>query len=297
MAGGYWEHIATLSALNAIMALGFYVTFLTGQLSAAHGAFIGIGAYGAGMLATKFAAPYPLGVVAGAAIAAVAAAVVASALRRLSGMFLAIGTLAASEILIVVVKNTPSLGGALGISGIPLRTTIWIALLVLAAVALGLHMLEKAGVGLAFRAVRDDAKAASAIGIDVARTRVVAFACGGFLCGLGGALQVHYLGVMEPDELGFATSVALILFTIVGGRDYFLGPIFGAVLFTVLPELLRVSARGRLAIFSVLLVLLVILRPDGFVRRPLFLSRGGGEVRPDGTDAGASGSAPGIGPK
>ena len=272
MGSGYWEQIAVLASINAIVALGFYVTFLTGQLSAAHAAFIGVGAYGAGLLTMKLGVPFLVAVLTASLASAFVAAVLAGLLRRLTGMFLAIGTLAFAEIMIVVLKNAPALGGALGINGVPLRTTIWHVLAVLIVLVVVFWKLDGSRVGLRFRAVREDAKAAAAMGIDVGRTRIVAFACGGFLCGLGGALQVHYLGVMEPDDLGFAMTVSLLLFTVIGGRDYFAGPIFGAILFTVLPELLRVSARGRLAIFSTLLVLIVILWPDGLIKRPVFWS-------------------------
>jgi branched-chain amino acid transport system permease protein len=272
MGSGYWEQIAVLASINAIVALGFYVTFLTGQLSAAHAAFIGVGAYAAGLLSMKLGFPFLVAVLTASMASALVAAVLAGLLRRLTGMFLAIGTLAFAEIVIVLLKNSPALGGALGINGVPLRTTLWHVLAVLIVLVAVFWKLDGSRIGLRFRAVRDDAKAAAAMGIDVVRTRIVAFAFGGFLCGLGGALQVHYLGVMEPDDLGFAMTVSLLLFTVVGGRDYFAGPILGAILFTVLPELLRVSARGRLAIFSTLLVLIVILWPDGLIKRPVFWS-------------------------
>lgn len=272
MAGGYWEHIAVLACINGIVALGFYITFLTGQLSAAHATFIGIGGYTAGILTMKAGVPFIAAIFIAPAFSALVAALLAVSLRQLSGMFFAIGTLAFSEIVIVVLKNTRSLGGSLGLSGVPLKTTIWHAVIALAVTAFIFLRLENSRYGVGFRAVRDDAKAASAIGIDVLRMRVLAFAFGGFLCGFGGALQMHYLGVMEPDELGFAMTIALLLFTVVGGRDYFAGPILGAAVFTVLPELLRVSARGRLAIFSTLLILIVIARPDGLIKRPVFWS-------------------------
>ncbi len=270
MGSGYWEQIAILICINAIIALGFYTTFLTGQLSAAHAAFMGIGAYCAGLLTMKAGVPFVPAAFAGALLAAVAAALLVSALRRLSGMFLAIATLAFAEVVIITLKNTRALGGALGLTGVPLAMTFWHAAAVLAVLVVVFLRLENTRLGLGFRAIRDDAKAAAASGIEVLQMRIVAFAAGGFLCGLGGALQIHYLGVMEPDELGFAMTVSLLLYVVVGGRDYFLGPILGAAIFTVLPELLRVSSRGRLLIFSAILILIVILRPDGLVRRPVF---------------------------
>lgn len=270
MGGGYWEQVAILVCINAIVALGFYATFLSGQLSAAHAAFMGIGGYTAGTLTMKAGVAFIPAALLGALLAAAAAALLVSSLRRLSGMFLAIATLAFAEILIVALKNTRALGGALGLNGVPLVTTIWHVVAVLGLLVIVFLRFEDTRLGLGFRAIRDDAKAAAASGIDVIGMRIMAFALGGFLCGLGGALQVHYLGVMEPDELGFGMTVALLLYVVVGGRDYFLGPIVGAAIFTVLPELLRVSIRGRLFIFSLMLILIVILRPDGLIKRPVF---------------------------
>lgn len=288
MSGGYWEQVAIMVCINAIVALGFYATFLTGQLSAAHAAFMGIGAYTAGMLTMRAGVPFLPAVLLGALLAALTAALLVSALRRLSGMFLAIATLAFSEILIVTLKNTRALGGALGLNGVPLSTSFWYVAVTLGILVIVFLRLENTRFGLGFRAVRDDEKAAAAAGIDVIQMRIVAFAIGGFLCGLGGALQVHYLGVMEPDDLGFAVTVALLLYVVVGGRDYFLGPIVGAAIFTVLPELLRISSRGRVFIFSLLLILIVILRPDGLIRRPVFWRR-----RRKGSDAaGVQGHGP-----
>lgn len=270
MGGGYWEHVAVIAGINVIVALGFYVTFLTGQLSAGHAALMGIGGYTAGALTIRTGLPLPLAVLLGAMLASAAAALLVTALRRLSGMFLAIATLGFAEIIIVLLKNAPALGGALGLTGVPLKVGLWHVLAVLAVLLPGFVRFESSRFGLGFRAVRDDSRAAASLGIDVMQMRVIAFALGGFICGIGGGLQIHYLGVMEPDELGFYVTVALLLFVVVGGRDYFLGPVAGAVIFTVLPELLRVTSRGRVAIFSALLVIVVIARPNGLIPRPVF---------------------------
>lgn len=267
MAAGYWEHVTIIAGLNAIVALGFYVTLLTGQLSAAHAAFIGVGGYVAGGLAVKAGVPFYPAVGAAAVAVAIIAAVVALALQRLSGMFFAVATLGFAEILSVVLKNTPYLGGALGLYGVPLNTKLWHVLALLAILVYAFAHLETSRFGLAFRAVRNDPVAAAASGIRVRRTRVLAFVMGAVICGLGGALQVSYLGVMEPDDLAFNMTVSLLLFTVVGGRDYFVGPILGAVIFTLLPELLRITARGRLVAFSLLLIVIVIVRPEGLLRR------------------------------
>jgi branched-chain amino acid transport system permease protein len=267
---GYWQHIATLGGIQAILALGFYITFLSGQFSAAHAAFMGVGAYAAGLMSSRLGLPFPLAVLLGALTAALTAALLAGLLRQLSGMILTIATLAFAEILIVVLKNNATLGGSLGLTGVALQTTLWQVLAVLLVLVLAFLRFEDSRLGISFRAVRDETTGAAAMGIDLARTRIMAFALGGFLCGIAGGLQVHYLGVIEPDEIGFYATVALMMFVVVGGRDYFCGPILAAFVFTALPELLRVTSRGRVAIFSFILIMIVILKPAGVIPRPVY---------------------------
>jgi len=270
MDAGYLEHVLVLCGIQAIAALGFYVTFLSGQFSAAHAAMMGIGAYVAGLLTLRAGVPLPAAMLTAALASSFIAAALCTALKRLSGMIFAIATLAFAEVVIVMLKNSPSVGGALGLSGVALETTLWHVLGLLGLLVLVFLRFEGSALAASMRAVRDDPRAAASNGIDVMRVRILAFALGGFLCGLAGSLQIHYLGVMEPDELGFYMTVALLLYTVVGGRDYFLGSILGAFAFTALPELLRVTSRGRLLVFSLILVLIAIARPEGLIRRPVF---------------------------
>ena len=267
---GYWQHIATLGGIQAILALGFYITFLSGQFSAAHAAFMGVGAYSAGLLSSRLGLPFPMAVLLGALVASLAAALLAGLLCQLSGMILAIATLAFAEILIVVLKNNATLGGSLGLTGVALQTKLWQVLAVLLVLTLAFLRFENSRLGIGFRVVRDEATGAAAIGINVARTRIMAFALGGFLCGIAGGLQVHYLGVIEPDEIGFYATISLLMYVVVGGRDYFCGPIFAAFVFTALPELLRVTSQGRIAVFSFILIVILILKPAGLITRPVY---------------------------
>lgn len=267
---GYWQHIATLGGIQAILALGFYITFLSGQFSAAHAAFMGVGAYSAGLLSSRLGLPFPMAVLLGALVASLAAALLAGLLCQLSGMILAIATLAFAEILIVVLKNNATLGGSLGLTGVALQTKLWQVLAVLLVLTLAFLRFENSRLGIGFRVVRDEATGAAAIGINVARTRIMAFALGGFLCGIAGGLQVHYLGVIEPDEIGFYATISLLMYVVVGGRDYFCGPIFAAFVFTALPELLRVTSQGRIAVFSFILIVILILKPAGLIPRPVY---------------------------
>ncbi len=264
---GYWEHVFLIAGLNCILALGFYLTLLTGQLSAAHAAFVGSGSYIAGALAVKANLSFYPSIAIAALVIGAVSGILGLILQRLSGMFFAIATLGFAEVLIVVLKNNKFLGGALGLYGVPLRTGMIDVLVFLAVITFFVIRLEDSRIGLAFRAIRNNEVAAAAMGINVQRTRILSLVLGAVVCGIGGALQVQYLGVVEPDDLGFYMTVSFLLFTIVGGRDIFVGSLAGATIFTVLPELLRITNHGRLAIFSVLLVIIVIVRPQGMIDR------------------------------
>src|ERR1700709_1990674 len=134
---GYWEHVTIIAGINGILAPALYLTLLTGQLSAAHAAFVGIGGYVAGGLAVKAGVPFYPAIAIAAVAVGTTSAILALALQRLSGMFFAIATLGFSEILIVVLKNNAYLGGALGLYGVPLRTTLWHVLGLLVLLGLG----------------------------------------------------------------------------------------------------------------------------------------------------------------
>lgn len=277
---GYWDHVILIAGINCILALGFYLTLLTGQLSAAHAAFVGSGSYIAGALAVKANFSFYPSIAAAAVLIGIAAAILGVILQRLSGMFFAIATLGFGEVLIVILKNNSYLGGALGLYGVPLRTDMIHVMGFLAVIVYLVIRLEGSRFGLSFRAIRNDPIAAASIGIDVARTRILSFVLGAIICGIGGALQVQYLSVVEPDDLGFYLTVSFLLFTIVGGRDIFLGSLVGATVFTVLPELLRITTYGRLTIFSIILVIIVIVRPQGMIDR-LTALRWMKKIKPD----------------
>ena len=264
---GYWLQVAQLVGINSLAAVGMYLTLLTGQLSVAHGALMGVGAYVAGLLTVRVGLPYLLALGAGSVAAALAGAVVAWVTLRLKGIYFAIGTLAFGEALVVFLLNTDYVGGASGLYGIPLAARWWHPWVALALALAGVAAWERGGAGVRYRAVRDDETAARALGIDVRRVRLESFTLGAGVAGLAGGLFAHYLGILEPTKFGYVQSIQVLMFPTIGGVDHLLGGVLGAVVLTALPELLRISGQDRLMIYGAALVLAMIFRPNGLLPR------------------------------
>jgi len=263
------EPVVIFTLLNVAMVLGLYITAMSGQLSMATAAIAGVGGYLSAILTVKFAWPMLPSTV----LAALAGAIVGTALAlltlRMRDFILKLTTLAFGEALSVLAFNWDYIGGANSFTGLELKTTVWTAL---ATALLALYVawrFDGSRLGFASRAVRDDPIAASAMGISIAEVRSLTFALGGAIVGFAGAVQAHYVLVISPHDLGFFVSLNFIIFLLFGGIQTLWGPVLGAVLLTVLPEMLRFSNQYRLILYGAIIVLVVMLRPDGLLtRRP-----------------------------
>jgi len=272
----YVLHVLIFTALFAALALSYdLVVGHVGSLSLAHPAFFGVGAYTAAILATQAQWSFLTNVVAAGLAAAVVAAFVGVPLFRLTEHAFAVGTLGLALVASVVANNWVQVTrGPLCITGIPKPTLgplavttlpafYWLALATLVAVALLYGGLTTFRLGRAFHAVRDNEPLASAAGIDPLKYRLLAFTIAGALAGGLGALYVHYLSVMCPEEMTVALTVNLLVIVFLGGVGSLRGVLVGAVLFTALPEVLRLAPTWRLVIYGGLLLLVVIRSPGG----------------------------------
>lgn len=264
---GYWEAIALTATLNAIVSLGLFATLLSGQISVAHAALLGAGAYLSAILTTYFDWPFAPSILAGVLLAAGLGTLIAISTTRMSGLVQSLVTLAFGEALAVVAYNVDYIGGASSFTGIPLYTTIWVALLGLAIALYAVGSFDRSASGLAARAVRDNPVAAEAAGVNVVSVRVRSYALGGALAGLAGALTAHYVLVVNPDNLTFFESFSILVFVLFGGSYVILGPVLGAVILTVLPELFRSTITFRFALYGLVATAIVIWRPEGLLTR------------------------------
>ena len=252
-------------------ALGLYILMSAGQVSLGHAAMIGVAAYASGVLAVNFGAPLLLCLALSGALGVAVGAIYCFILgSRLSGFYLAIGTFALGEMLINIGLNTDYLGGAIGFSGIPLRTRWWVVAAVLPVVLLLLWRLENSRFGLEFRAIRDNPIVAGSMGVDVARTRLLAWMLAGFVTGLAGCLHAHRVTVLSPTDFGIYQSVTILMAPLLGGTRSFWGTVIGGAVVYFGPWLTTTSEpRDRLMFYGALIVLLMVLRPQGlFAPRP-----------------------------
>lgn len=250
--------------VTGTVVVGFYLTFMSGQLSIAHQMFMGVGAYVSGYVTVTFGwsmwQSMPLTL-----LAATAVGVLTGLLTlRFSGMHLAIATLALAQSAVVALNNAPSLGGILGLV-VPLETTGEAALVVFLAVVGFTILLERTRLGLWFRAVADDELAARALGVRIRMARLAAFGLGSAVAGLGGSMYAHHYGFIEPMTFGLSLGISLLLAMKLGGAGSVWGPILGTAVVVGLPEILRPLGVDQEIAFGAILILIVILRPDGLV--------------------------------
>lgn len=285
----YVLHVLIFTALFGALALSYdLVVGHVGSLSLAHPAFFGVGAYTAAILATRAGWPFLADVAAAVLVAGAVAALAGVPLFRMIEHSFAVGTLGFAMVTWIVATNWVEVTrGPLCITGIPkpalglpggpalvfstLPRYYWLALAALGGVMLLYRGLTTFRIGRAFHAVRDNEALAAAAGINPLRYRMLAFITGGALAGGIGALYAHYLSVFCPEEMTVALTVTLLVIVFLGGVGSLRGVLLGAVLFTALPEVLRLAPTWRLVIYGLLLLVIVIRSPEGvagLVRRP-----------------------------
>lgn len=281
----YDRQIVIFIGINMVLASSLnLINGFTGQFSLGHAGFMAIGAY-ASAAATKLVVPKLMGAVPegmgqefifliallfGGLIAAIAGLAVGIPSLRLKGDYLAIVTLGFGEIIRVVFQNVETLGGSLGLSGIPSYTTFNWVFIVVAVLVFITQSIMRSTYGKGFLAVRDDEVAAEAVGINTTRYKVVAFIVGAFFAGVAGGLYSHFNGLIEPAGFGFLRSVEIVVIVILGGMGSTWGVLLAAAVLTYLPEWLRDFEIGdmnvgdfRLPIYALVLILLMLTRPQG----------------------------------
>lgn len=259
----YSNLVLTLGT-NGLLALSIYLTLSCGMLSIANAAFMGIGAYASALLTMQYGVSFPVALAAGMVAPSVTAFVIGKPTLRLSGVYLAMATLAFGEVVRIAVLNAePITGGALGLNGIPQSTEWWHVALALVLTLALLWRLRQSKIGRAFEAIKEDETAAGLMGIDVGGHKLLAFVLGAAIAGLAGTLNAHLTFFIGPNEYGFDRAVDILTMTILGGIGGLTGPVAGAVILTLLPELLRSLKDFRLVVNGFILVLIVLFLPKG----------------------------------
>ena len=270
--GFYNQHELLIAqiGINAILAIAIFVTFYSGQLTLANAGFMAIGAYTTVIMSLYLPTPLPLNMLVGALLAGLVSVVVGLPVLRLRGVFLAIATIGFVEALrLGVILNVPITGEGQGLhnpTADPLGGIVPI-LISLPILAYLVWRLTKSRLGQAWSAIREDELAASSNGINVPLYKMIAFIISAVLAGYAGALETHINFFVDPTEYGIGRTIQILTFAVVGGTTNVFGPIVGAVFLTSLPEIVRQFASYRDVVNGVILILVIIFRPQGIVGR------------------------------
>lgn len=261
-----YENVTALVLLNGILGLAAYLMLSVNRFSLATGGLVAVGAYVSVLATLHTGLPFPVVLILGALCGAFMALVVGLPVLKLEGDYFALATLAFTEIVRVTAFNWDSVtGGALGLDGIPRYTSLSLLAVILALLLAGVWWAKSSWIGRLLEATKQDEMPAQALGIDVARVRLLTFVVSGAICGLGGGLLGHLNFFISPSDFGLLRSLDAIAYSILGGLNHVLGPVLGALVFTVLPEALRFSAQAREIILSLILVLAVVFLPHGLL--------------------------------
>jgi branched-chain amino acid transport system permease protein len=285
-------YIGSLMGVNILLAVSLnIVNGMTGQFSIGHAGFMAVGAYIGGkfsLLVNEMAISglpvvvsdqiyFVLALVVGGLAAALCGFIVGLPSLRLKGDYLAIVTLGFGEIIRVIVQNTEAFGRALGLSGIPQRSSLfmiwfWVFLVVLTA-----RRIANSAHGRSLWAIREDEIAAEAMGVNTTAYKVRAFVISSFFAGVAGALFAHFVPIINPGSFTFVKSMEVVVMVVLGGLGSTTGAIVAAIFLTLLPEALR-SLFGllgtesdlaqqvdqiRMPVYGLLLVALMLSRPQG----------------------------------
>ena len=266
--------IVLASSLNLIN--GF-----TGQFSLGHAGFMAVGAYTSAMLTTTLAPKllgqtellqwvvFPLSLVAGGLLSALVGVAVGAPSLRLKGDYLAIVTLGFGEIIKVILQNLDAVGGARGLTGIHTHTSLFWVFGSAAVTVYVVWSLLNSTFGRGFVAVADDEVASEAMGLNTTHYKITAFVVGSFFAGVAGGLYAHLKGYLNPSGFSFDKSMEIVVMVILGGMGRHSGVIVAAVLLTALTEVLRSFGDYRMIVYSLLLIILMLTRPQGLFFWPL----------------------------
>ena len=260
-----YQNLVYSLGVNGLLALSMYVVLAVGQLSIGQAAFMGLGAYVSALLTVKLGVAFPLVLLAAMMVPALAALVVGAPTLRLSGVYLALATIGLGEVQRIVFINAELTGGALGLSGIPTKGGLVSIYGSLALALVAFVFVARSKIGRAMEAMREDELAAGALGVDLPAYKLGALVVSAMLAGLAGALNAHVSSFISPGDYGFDAAVTILSFALLGGIGSPFGPVLGAFILTLLPEVLRPLADYKTVVNGAIIVIAVIFMPRGLL--------------------------------
>ncbi|MFF3670381.1 branched-chain amino acid ABC transporter permease [Microtetraspora malaysiensis] len=268
-ASPYALSVMTSAAIFVMLAAGLNIVVgYCGLLDLGYIAFFAVGAYTSGVLSTRLGLPLVATLPAVLVVTVIAGLVIGAPTLRLRSDYLAIVTLGFGEIIRVTATNLDVTGGPSGIYGIPGLTEgpvsfYYLTVLVVAVAVIGAARLGRSRLGRAWRFVREDEDAAEAMGVHTYKVKMAAYVVGAIWGGLAGVLFAAHLSAVSPGSFTFLQSALVLMAVVLGGMGSIRGVVVGAVIVSLLPELLRDLADYRYVAFGVLLIIVMLVRPQG----------------------------------
>lgn len=251
--------------INIILAASLHLIIgITGQFSIGHAGFLAVGAYASAIITMKLQLPFPLALLAGGAAAAVAGLIIGIPSLRLKGDYLAIATLGFGEIVRIAFLNIDYVGGASGMQVSHLTTWPWLISCLLITLIVIVNFTNSTH-GRACIAIRENEIAADAMGINTTYYKVTAFAIGAFFAGVAGALYAHNFYIIQPTNFGFLKSFDILIFVVLGGLGSMSGAVISAILLTIISTYLQEYSGTRMIIYSLVLIIMMLYRPQGLL--------------------------------
>ncbi|AOH55885.1 branched-chain amino acid ABC transporter permease [Peribacillus muralis] len=261
----FYQNTLMFIGINIILAASLHLIIgITGQFSIGHAGFLAVGAYASAVMTMKLNMPFTLALIVGGLAAALAGLIIGIPSLRLKGDYLAIATLGFGEIVRIVLLNIDYVGGASGMQVSHLTTWPWVFASVLVTIIV-IRNFTSSTHGRACISIREDETAADSMGINTTYYKVVAFAIGAFFAGIAGALYAHNFYIIQPSNFGFLKSFDILILVVLGGLGSLSGAVLAAILLTVITTFLQDYPETRMIIYSLVLIVMMIYRPQGLM--------------------------------
>jgi len=271
----FLTHIGVMTGLYTALALSMNLMLRIGQISFAHGAFMGLGAYGSALLVMRLGLPFPVAFFGAALGVTLLAWLVGLVFLRIRGVYFVLLTFAFGEIIVLTFVEWVSLfGGSSGLAGVPRpvlfgqqiqgRNGFYLLALALAVFAYSsVRAIYRSELGAVITSLDENEALTQSLGIDSRRYRLATFCFSAFLVGMSGAVYGHYLTLVTPEDYGFWVPVHLVVINVIGGMAHPVGSVLGALLLVPLPELLRDAKQYQVLLYGILLIVFLLFMPDG----------------------------------
>ncbi len=268
MLSSYQEGILILLGINVLLGWSVYLPITTAQASIGNAGFMAIGAYVSSVLTLQLGFPLFLAILTGGIVASVIGFMLGIPALRLKGIYLVMATLAFGEMVRNIFLNWEFFGGAYGMRGMK-GTSLSLVYLWVFIALFGFALLSRSRLRLSLDSIHDDEPVSQISGTNIVKIKVGAFGFGALLAGIGGGLYAHYMRFIEPGSFSVLLSVYMLLFVIMGGMRTHWGPVLGAIIFTIVPEISRGLRDYRGVFFGGLIIALMLFRPKGIITRDL----------------------------